>query len=171
MRRRSGGRWMPRAVSVRTVPESCTSPSSGGRSPASISTSVVLPLPERPKRAITPGVGALKAACSSKSGRRFLSATRSIFRASGWPAEPAPDAPHQKLSREQPREPQREGQDRKTQRHRIAIGRLHGGVEGERQGARDAGNVGGKGDDGAELSESRGEGGHRPGEDPRQHEG
>ena len=47
-------------------------------SPAISDISVDLPHPDRPKSAVTPGVGAQKAASSAKSPRRFLSSTRSI---------------------------------------------------------------------------------------------
>src|SRR5579863_1455954 len=114
MRRRSTGMLTDCWVLVRTVSPSCTSPSSGGRSPEMMSTSVDLPLPERPKRAVTPGVGAAKAACSANSPRRLLTDTRNM----SAPHE-APYASHQELRREQAQKPQQERQAGQMQRDRI----------------------------------------------------
>ncbi len=81
-----------------------------------MSTSVVLPLPERPKRAVTPGVGAAKAACRVKSARRLRTETRSMSA-----AHEAPHAPHQQFRREQSQQPEEERQAREMQRHGVAV--------------------------------------------------
>jgi hypothetical protein len=81
-----------------------------------MSTSVDLPLPERPKSAVIPGVGAAKAACSANSPRRFRTDTRSMSA-----AHEAPYASHQELRRKQAEKPQQERQPRKMQRHRVTI--------------------------------------------------
>src|SRR5438270_1706399 len=60
MRRRSAGTAMPARLSVSTSSSRRTSPASGARRPEIMLTSVVLPLPERPKTAVMPGVGAAK---------------------------------------------------------------------------------------------------------------
>ena len=60
------------------VRSSAMRPRSGRSSPAIRLTTVVLPLPERPKRAVTPGVGDVNAASRSKSPRRRLTSTSSM---------------------------------------------------------------------------------------------
>src|SRR5215469_16207615 len=155
MRRRSTGTARPRRVSVSTSSSTRISPVSGASSPAMRLTSVVLPLPERPKSAVMPGVGASNLASRENSGRRRITETYSM---SALTAEQDAHAPHQQLCGEQPEQPERERQDRKTQCQHLAVGGLHGGVEGERQGARYAGDVRSKGDYGSELAQPRGEG-------------
>src|SRR5215469_17317612 len=118
MRRCSAGTSTPARVSVRVVPVSCTSPSSGGRRPAIDSTRVVLPLPERPKSAVTPGVGASKRAVRVKAPRRLRTETRSM--AQWLAAQAAPHAPYQELGGEETGESEDEGQDREPQRQCIA---------------------------------------------------
>src|SRR6476646_5303982 len=170
MRRRSTGTAMPAWVSVRMSSPRRTLPLSGARSPEMMLTRVVLPLPERPKRAMTPGVGAAKSASRANPDRRMLTATCSTATPTYSPAQSPAHPAHQQLGGEQPRQAKAEGQQREAQRQRVAAGSLHGGVERQRQRARDAGNVGGEGDDGAELSESGGEGGHRARMYVRQHQ-
>ena len=81
-----------------------------------MSTSVDLPLPEGPKRTVTPGVGAAKAACSANSPRRLITETRSTSA-----AHEAPHAPHQEFRREQAHKAQQERQPGQMQRHRVTI--------------------------------------------------
>src|SRR5215469_13813288 len=155
MRRRSTGTARPRRVSVSTSSSTRISPVSGASSPAMRLTSVVLPLPERPKSAVMPGVGASNLASRENSGRRRITETYSM---SALAAEQDAHAPYQQLCREEPEQPERERQDRKPQRQHVAVRGLHGGVKGERQGARHARDVRRKSDHGPELAEPRGEG-------------
>src|SRR5215469_10943381 len=137
-------------MSVSTSPLRLTVPTSGVSSPAITLVNVLLPLPERPKSAITPGVGAVKVA-SRRNPANCLSTETSSTSA----AHVAAYAPHQQFCGEQPEESQPEGEQGEPQRERIASRRLHRRVQRERQRARHARNVGGEGDDGAELAESR----------------
>src|SRR5579862_6469841 len=123
MRRCSAGTATPARVSVRTVSSRRMWPLSGGRSPEIRFTRVVLPLPERPKRAITPGVGAAKLADSEKAARCFSTDTSSMS-----VAEIAPHAPHQQLGGQQSQNAEREGEDGQSQRHSLTARQLHRGV-------------------------------------------
>src|SRR5260370_448639 len=92
MRRRSGGTLSRCSVSSSNMSSSATRPESAPRSPAMALTRVVLPQPERPNSATTPGVGSSKCASSEKEPRRFLTVTVSIndptFAARGVPTTP-----------------------------------------------------------------------------------
>ena len=62
MRRRCFGTNTPRSVSTSVWPSTATRPRSGRIRPPTISTSVVLPEPERPNSAVTPGCEVKRAA-------------------------------------------------------------------------------------------------------------
>src|SRR6516164_1209859 len=158
MRRRSTGTAIPRPTSVRHSPSRLTVPTSGVTSPAITLVRVLLPLPERPKSAMTPGVGAVSVASRRNPGSCLSTETSSTSA-----AEVTPHAPYQELGREQAQQPQREGQHGEAQRQRVAARGLHRGVKRERQRARDTRDVRGKGDDGAEFAEAGGKGGHGAG--------
>src|SRR6202162_3831351 len=131
MRRRSTG------MSVSTSSSSRMSPASGAESPEMMLTSVVLPLPERPNSAMTPGVGAANVASSENPGRFLTTETCNILA-----AQQAAHAPHQQFGGQQSQQAQPEGQHRKPQRQCVAGGRLHRGIEREGERAGHAGNVG-----------------------------
>src|SRR5215472_18631318 len=131
MRRRSTGTTIPRRTSVRHSPSRLTVPTSGVSSPAITLVSVLLPLPEPPKSAMTPGVGAV-----SVASRRNPASCLSTETSSTSAAEVAPHAPYQELRREQPQQAQRKGQQGEPQRQRVATRGLHRGVKRERQRAR-----------------------------------
>src|SRR4029077_7343697 len=166
MRRRSPGTEMPRRASVSSSPSRLTAPASGASSPEITLVRVLLPLPERPKSAMAPGVGAVKVASRRNPASCFSTDTSSTSA-----AEITAHAPHEQLRREQPEQAEREGQDGEPQRERVSARGLHGGVQRKRQRARHSGHVGGKGNDRAELAEPGGECGKGSREDPREHEG
>src|SRR6516162_8399602 len=124
MRRRSTGTVSPRRTSVSTSPSRQTVPESGASRPAITLVSELLPLPERPNSAMTPGVGAVKVA-SSRNPASCLTMETSSTSA----AEITAHAPHQQLG---PEQSEREGQDGEPQRERIPAGGLHGGVQRKR---------------------------------------
>src|ERR1700741_1583359 len=165
MRRRSTGTAMARCVSVRTSSPSRISPASGASSPEIRLTNVLLPLPERPNSAITPGTGAAKVASSTKPARALRTATCSTSA-----TQIAAHAPYQQFRGQEPGETECERDHREAQRERVARRRLHRRVERQRQRTGDAGNVGGEGDHGTKLPESGGKGGDCSGEDSRQHQ-
>src|SRR6266436_1344809 len=107
MRRRSTG------TSVSTSSSSRMSPASGAESPEMMLTRVVLPLPERPNSAMTPGVGAANVASSDNPGRFLTTETCNILA-----AQPAAHAPHQQFGGQKSDQAQPEGQHRKPQRQR-----------------------------------------------------
>src|SRR6266446_26971 len=111
MRRRSTG------TSVSTSSPRRTSPASGAISPEMMLTSVVLPLPERPNSAMTPGVGAANVA-SSENPERFLTTETCNILA----AQQAAHAPHQQFGGQKSEQTQPEGQHRKPQRQCVAGG-------------------------------------------------
>ncbi len=92
-------------VSVSTSSSRRTSPASGASSPEIMLTRVVLPLPERPNSATTPGVGAANSACSAKPGQRLLTETCrvpmavSAFSGRGSAVRAAPVAPRRAVPR------------------------------------------------------------------------
>jgi len=102
-------------------------PESGASRPAITLVSELLPLPERPNSAMTPGVGAVKVA-SSRNPASCLTMETSSTSA----AEITAHAPHQQLGREQSEQAERKGQDGEPQRERIPAGGLHGGVQRKR---------------------------------------
>src|SRR5258708_4435798 len=166
MRRRSTGSAIPARVSVRTSSPSATSAESAPMSPEMMLTSVVLPLPERPKSAMTPGVGAAKLARSEKCARSRTTETRSMLLA----AEPRPHAAHHQLRGQKAEQPEPEGQYREAQREFLSSRGLHRRIERERQRACHSRNVGREGDDGAEFPEPGRKCGHGSGEYSGQHQ-
>ena len=99
-RSRSGGdaagTSMPRAVSKSTAPSTAMRPRSGRARPAMRLTSVVLPEPERPKRAVTPA-GAGEVGGERESAERLLDVDRERHR----PSIRAVDAPRQGVGGDQ----------------------------------------------------------------------
>src|SRR6478736_10447251 len=128
MRRCSTGTAMPRLTSVSTSPSRLTAPESGASNPAITLVSVLLPLPERPKRAMTPEVGAVRVASRRKAPSCFITDTSSTS-AAEIPAHP----PHQKLGRKQSEQAERERQQSEPQRERISARGLHGRVQRKRE--------------------------------------
>src|SRR5262252_1829766 len=126
MRRCSTGTARPRLTSVSVSPSRVTAPPSGASNPAITLVSVLLPLPERPKRAMTPGVGAVKVASRRKAPSCFITETSSTSA-----AQIAAHPPHQKLGREQSEQAEREGQYRQSQRERVSARGLHRRVQRE----------------------------------------
>ncbi len=132
-------------------------------------TSVVLPHPERPNSATTPGCRGLKsrvelevrapAAYVDLQHHERAPRPRRRLKARGEP-----------LGEQQAGETQRAREQREARCHCAAIRRLQRRVEGERQRARLAGNVGYEGDDRTELAEPGGERRHRAREHARQHQ-
>ena len=80
------------------------------------------------------------------------------------------DPARQRVGGEQRGEGDGDGDERQPERRRLAAGHLGVGVDRRRDGLGDAGNVADEGDRRAELAEGAGEGEHRAGEDPRQHQ-
>src|SRR6201988_573436 len=148
--RSSAGTLMSLAVSSSTSPSSSMRPRAGVDNPDRTETSVDLPAPDRPKRAVTPGVGAENSTSSEKSPRSRLHENSSM---SG--AQAAAHAARQPFGQQQADKPQRYGQRRDPQRRSVAVGGLDRGVQRERQGARLARNIGHESDDGAEFTETR----------------
>src|SRR4051812_5311220 len=127
-------------------------PESASSNPAMTSTVVDFPHPDRPNKATTPGVGASNATCSAKSSRRLSTDTLSMSA-----AQSAAHCAREPFRKHEPAEAEHERHHRKPQCQRIAVWRLNGCVERQRQRAGFAGNVGNKGDHRAELAKSRGE--------------
>src|SRR5215472_5353091 len=165
MRRSSAGTLSPRRMSVRHSPSRLTAPASGVSSPEITLTRVLLPLPECPKIAMTPGVGAVSVASRRNPGSCLTTETSNTS-AAQVPAH----APHQELRGQQSQYAEREGQYGEPQRERVSARGLHRGVEGERQRARDTRHVGGEGNHGAELAQPGGESSDGTCEYSRQHE-
>src|SRR6185437_15710431 len=136
MRRRSAGRQIRARVSVRVMPSSSTRPSSGCSSPEMMLTSVVLPQPERPKSATTPGVGASSCANSLKASQRLRTETRSMMKSDASPepsaSEEPVDTPGEELGEHEPEDAERDGEHGESHRRGLATRLLDGGVERER---------------------------------------
>src|SRR5215468_1766473 len=127
MRRCSTGTDMPRPTSVSGFPSRVTAPESGASNPAITLVSVLLPLPERPKRAMTPGVGAVRVASRRKAPSCFITETSNTST-----AEIAAHPPHQKLGRKQSEQAERERQYGESQRERVSAWGLHRRVQRKR---------------------------------------
>src|SRR5689334_7667144 len=121
MRRRSTGMAIPLRASASTSPSRQTAPASGFSSPEMTLVSVLLPLPERPNSAMTPGVGAVKVA-----SRRNCASCLTTETSSTSAAKVTTYAPHQQLRRDESDETERERENGKPQRERISARRLHG---------------------------------------------
>src|SRR5689334_8760536 len=106
MRRRSAGTAMPRLASVRTSPSRRTTPASGSSSPEMTLVRVLLPLPERPKSAMIPGVGAVKVA-----SRRNPPSSLTTETSSTSAAQITAHAADQQLRDQQADQAEREGED------------------------------------------------------------
>src|ERR1700730_14897891 len=117
MRRRSTCTAIDAPVSVSTSSSSRMSPASGAESPEMMLTSVVLPLPERPNAAMTPGVESRRVASSENPGRLLTTETCNILA-----AQQAAHASHQQFGGQKSQQTQPEGQHRKPQRQCIPGG-------------------------------------------------
>src|SRR5690348_6514264 len=123
---------MPLAESKNTVSPTAIRPSSGRLSPASARTTEVLPAPERPNSATTPGTGAENAASTRKSPCRLRIARSSI----GAPSA-SHDPPHpagENFGENEPGDRERDRDAREARRHWIAARSLDRGVDRERHG-------------------------------------
>ena len=125
-------------------------PRSGRSSPAIRLITVVLPLPERPKSAVTPGVAA-----RMRLEIEVAAAQGDVDFEHGSTPDAAPQRARRPLGEHQPAQPEQEREPRQPRGERIATGRLQRRVQRKRQRARLARNVGGEGDDRAELAEAR----------------
>src|SRR5450432_1267885 len=128
MRRRSGGTLIAVAESNRVWPSSTILPASGLASPARILISVVLPAPERPKRASRPLAGPLNSAAKRKSPSCLSAANESMALARDPPVYPA----RQNFRGDQGHQSQHDGDDRKPQGCEIALRVLGQRVDGDR---------------------------------------
>ena len=128
-----------------------------GAAPRSARPRVVLPEPDAPNNASTPGVGASNATSSANVPRRVGAGSRAL-------SGPSAGGP---LARATPtRQPARPSENEWSPdaRPRVATGLLQRGVKGERQRARLAGYVRRERDHCAEFTETRREGCDRAGE-------
>src|SRR5579862_3747354 len=164
MRRRRGGTKTPRSVSVSASPSTRMRPWSGRISPATMLISVVLPAPERPKRAVRPAPLS-NAASSTKAPRRWVSATLSMRSEAKRPAGRALD---QRFRSKQRRQRDRDRHKRQAERPKVAARHLDQRVDECRQGLRFARDVRDEGDRRAEFPERAGEGEDHAGEDAGQ---
>src|SRR5437763_4090225 len=149
---------MERLRSKRMRPSTTMRPDCGVTRPAIASTSVVLPEPERPKRA-TIGASAAKRASSRKAPRRAVRSTSSIGAASPDVASHQPFGDDERAEREQHRE------QRKPQRLRIPARHLDRAVDRERQRLGLPGDAGDERDRRTEFPERAGEAEERAGDD------
>src|SRR5450432_290981 len=132
IRRRSTGTSTARAASNQSRPSRRTWPLAGRTSPAIALTSVVLPAPDAPNNAVTPGVGQANRALSSNGARRTVRSTSSTTLLS----QPSAQAAREQLGEAESGEPEAKRQRCETRRRELAAGRLQGRVQGERQGLR-----------------------------------
>ena len=96
--------------------------------------SVVLPAPERPYSAVSPGVGAVKVA-SSPNVAAVAAQVRGQH--AQRPQSPA-DGAREQLCGDEAREPEREADERDARGRRIAVGGLQRRVERDGERARHA---------------------------------
>src|SRR5208282_190676 len=141
-------------------------PRAGVSRPAIALASVLLPAPDGPNSAVTPGVGDANRAVSWNVPRRSVRSTSST----ALLAETRPQAAGDEFGDDESGEPEPERQCCQTRGGQVAARRLQRGVEREWQGLRLARDVAREGDHRAELAESRGEGGDGPGENSRRHQ-
>src|SRR3546814_612557 len=133
-------------------------------SPAIMFTTEVLPAPDRPNRAVTPGPA------SKRTPRRKAPRPASMSTDRVKAAYPPGNAPCEHLRADQREHRQGDGDQRQAHRGALPARDLEQRVDGDRQRARLARNVRDEGDGGAELAESLGEGEDGAGVDPRQDE-
>src|SRR6516162_6323608 len=119
---------MPAAESKSARPAMAIRPASGRSSPASMLTRVVLPAPDRPKRARTPAAGSMAWAAKLKLPRCFSTEISSI---SPLAADARMDAPRQRLGSDEGGQRQDQRDDRKPERGKVPIGLLGQGVDGD----------------------------------------
>src|SRR5690349_19313638 len=137
MRRFSAGTLMPLRESNHVSSFSAMRPWAPPYPPASRLTTVLLPQPESPNSASTPGGAASKVTPSRNAPRARETFTLSI----GLFPQPASQRARKQLGGEQAAKPQHEGQQRQPRGGGIAIRRLQRGVQRQRQRARFAGDV------------------------------
>src|ERR1700757_2397442 len=119
---------MPAAASKSTRPAIAMRPASGLSSPASMLTRVVLPAPDRPKRARTPVAGSAALAVKLKPPRRFSTEISSI---APLAADARMDAPRQRLRSDEGGKRQDQRDDRKPEGGKVALGLLGQGIDGD----------------------------------------
>src|SRR4029079_234553 len=159
MRRFAAGTSMPALLSNSTRSPTPILPPSGRSRPATRLSTVLLPQPERPKRAVTVASD-VNAACSLNAPRR-----RSTSISMRIAEDPAVRARHEQLRRKQ-RDERKEHRDHaQTHRLRVAAGHLRVGVDRERQRLRLAWNVRHERNRRAELAEAAREGKQHAGDD------
>src|SRR4029077_3360314 len=154
MRRRSGCKSILAAESNNVRPSSTMRPLSGRASPASTLISVVLPAPERPKRASSPLPGPLKLAAKRESPSCFSALKDSMTLARDPPVDPA----CQEFRGDKCCQRQYHGDDRKAQGREIAARFLGKGVDGDGDRARLPRNIADENDRRPELAQAAGKG-------------
>src|SRR5258706_2957742 len=152
MRRRSGGTSMAAAEWKRVWPSSTILRESGLANSARILISVVLPAPERPKRASRPLAGPLNSAAKWKSPSILSAANESMALARNPPANPA----RQNFRGDQGHQSQHDGDDRKPQGGEIALRILGQRVDGDGDCPRLARDIAHENDGGAEFAQAAG---------------
>src|SRR6266850_2718190 len=164
MRRACGGSSMPAALSYSVLFSTEMRPDCGRASPAMRLSTVLLPAPERPKRAVTPPPVA-NAASSAKAPTRQRTSNSSIAAGGAHGG-----ASHQDVGSHQRHQRQDDREDAQAQRLRVASGHLGKCIDRERQRLGLARDVGDEGDGGAELAEAAREGKQHPRQDTREDE-
>src|SRR5262249_31642181 len=106
MRRCCAGMFSRVALSSSFTASTWMRAASAGNSPAMMLASVLLPQPERPNNAVTPGVGASIATSTLNAPRCFLTSRLSIYSTS----QAAPQPRAERLGVDQPCQAQGEGQ-------------------------------------------------------------
>ena len=141
-------------------------PSRGSTMPAIAPISVVFPEPEGPRTAMTPEAGSSKRASRRKSPRRRRTSTRSVdmvMTAKSGPrpakrpsceTEPEAQARIEPFARGETEKREQDRDRREPRRRALPAGGLQRHVDGERQGARLALDIGREDDDGTELPEA-----------------
>src|ERR1700674_4662918 len=153
----------PVSLSKSTLPFTAIRPRSGLTSPAIMLSSVVLPDPERPKNAVT-------CPCASTCARRWNWPRRRSTSISIMAGYSTTGTANQDFRNDQSDEGKHDGKDTQAQCLQVPGRRLGIAINGKRQGARLARNVGDKSDGGAELPQAAREGKQHPGDDARQHQ-
>src|SRR6266404_2908881 len=154
MRRRCGCKSILAAESNNVRPSSTMRPLSGRASPANTLINVVLPAPERPKRASSPLPGPLKLAAKRKSPSCFSALKDSMTLARDPPVDPT----CQEFGGDKRCQRQHYGDDRKAQGSEIAARFLGKGVDGDGDRARFPRNIADENDRRSELAQAAGKG-------------
>src|SRR5918994_6396281 len=160
MRRRCAGRLIPAAESNSTVSSCKMRPRSGVTSPAIMLTSVVLPPPTGPNRAVIP-LFPSKRTTSAKSPSRFSASTDNI----SFSVETRAGAPRQPFGGNQRRERDDNGDNDKPACGAFATRHLQEGIDRRRDGLGFAGNVGDESNRGAEFTQRLGKAQHHARDD------